>query len=147
MRFWTQEWFDAMKVQSTKDEDYMKKTKRFSTKVQVLLTNTPGTAGPDRRDALLNDMTFEKGKLIAGEITEKPMPADWRSMPFHDKKYLVRLVSSYDDYVKVMKSGVTPMNAIAGGTLQIVGDRMKVMAIMGELLAFIALLQSLSCEY
>ena len=140
MKFFTKEWLDDLKVR-TGDAEFMKKTKAMTVSVQVLLTSCPGET-----DRML-DVTFQKGQIIAGSLEEKPMPSDWRSASFDDKKYMTRLIASYDDFGKVSRGEVAAVQAISSGMLSIRGDPMKMMAKIGELNAFIELMKTIPTDF
>jgi len=61
-----------------------------------------GRLSPVDTDRLLS-MSFKNGTMTEGSLETKTMPSDWRSGPFDDKKYMVRLVATYNDFGQVSR--------------------------------------------
>ena len=141
MKFYTEEWLADVKAKTNDDADYLKKTKALSVRVQALLCDCPG--GLDK----MMDVQFQKGKIVESLLEEKPMPSDWRSMPFDANKYMTRLVASYDGFGQIARGEVAAVQAISSGLLSIRGDPMKMMAKIGELNAFLDILKTIPAEY
>ena len=141
MKFESQEWLDAVKEKSSKDEKYIKKTKDLSLVLQNLVLDAPG--GVDR----LLTYTFERGKIVSAVLEEKPAPSDLRKIPFDGTKVFMRTTGSYEAYVKLNKGEITPLQALAQGVYKFEGDFMKIQAKTPGLTYFTDICASIPCEY
>ena len=141
MKFFTQEWLDAVKEKANADETYMKKTKGLTLRVQNLVTDCPGGV-----DKLLSH-EFDQGKVLSSTVEEAPAPSDWRTTPYDSTQYLFRTVGTYDYYAALNRNEIDPVQGLSKGVFRIEGDMMRVLGKLGYLQNFFDLQATIPCEY
>jgi putative sterol carrier protein len=139
MKYFTQEWADAVKAKSVEDAKYTARGKKFTEKFQWIATSCPG--GVDR----LLEVETQSGKVVLAKMEEKPSPADFG--PADTKKYLARATADYDVWIKVNTGELKAVDAQMGKGLRLEGNIMKVMPMAGVLQAFIDMAGTVPVEY
>ena len=140
MRFYSQEWLDALKAKSETDPEYIRNSKGLTAKIQNILTDYP-----DEVDVLV-EFEINDGKMVRVERVEKPVPSDLRDLG-PDLEYLSRASGMYEAWAKMNRREITPMQALATKIYKIDGDMPKILAIMGKYNAITDLQRSIPCEY
>lgn len=141
MKFWTQEWVDALEKGVTADKDVAEAMKGQSLKILWV-----GTDCPDRLDRSFI-VDIRNGKLQPMKMEEKPAPSDWRAAPFDATKYLARISGKYEDLTKIGKGELSPLQVLAGGAFKIDGSMMKLMSMVVLFVGVFKVVTSIVCEY
>ena len=142
-RFYSKEWCEAVKQKANSDEEYLKKTKAFTTKYVFVVTDCP-----DGNDVKVL-WEFDQGKVAKYEYTAKPAPSDMRIGQEHwdDSISLAKNQGSYDTMAKVQKKELTMLGALGAKLFKVEGDLVKGMSYMAYNVAFADVQASIPCEY
>ena len=140
MKYFSQEWVDAIKEKMASDEAYKRKNGKWDTKLCSLVLGAPG--GVD----IFVEWNIQDGQLVSVNRQEKPAPSDWRKEPFDGKKYVVRSTAPYEAYAKLNRREMNFMKAIMTGGYKIDG-MVKVLPMVGKMTAWTDLQAFIPCEY
>ena len=142
MKFWSKEWFDALKEKTNADREYLKKTRRLTMKCQILGTDAPG--GVDK----LTIWDIERGKIKSITWEDKPAPSDWRKTQADLTKYAVRAIASYEVFCGLHRGDFVPFTEVLKKGLTVQGDLAKLMSTMlAEFIHFLEFQSSVPAEY
>ena len=140
-KHYTREWLEEIKKKTETDKEYQEKAKDLTYKSQYVVTDCPG--GVDK----LVEFTQEKGVLIEWSMEEKPAPSEFRTMPFDDKTYFMRVGGAYKTFGRMNRGEISPLQAIMQKVYKIEGPMPRIMALMGPITALNNLIASVPVEY
>ena len=142
-RFWSKEWVEAGVQKANSDEAYLKKTAKYTNKTWVVMTDCP-----DGNDVSVK-FTFNKGKIVNYDYETKPAPADFRigNSPWDESMSLFRAQASYETWGKIQRKELNPLAAQNANLYVFEGQMIKMLAVMGYIMAFSDIQASVPCEY
>ena len=143
-RFYSKEWCEAVRQLTLTNEEYLKKTKGFTSKYLFVVTDDPD--GNDIK--ILWD--FREGKLQHPvEYTVKPAPSDMRIGQEHwdDSISLMKNQASYETFVKIQKKELTGLAALGNKLWRMEGDIVKAMRYTANNAIIQEMQASVPCEY
>lgn len=141
IKYYSREWVEAVKKNMETNKEYQAKVPDLTFKSQYVITDCPG--GVDK----LLDWTLEKGVLVEHSIEEKPAPSDFRTMPFDEDTYFMRVGGSYKTFGRMNRGEISPLQAVMQKIYNIQGPLPRIMALMGQLNYLNEINASVPCEY
>lgn len=141
MRFYSEEWVQAVKDKANSDLKYQAKTKALNVTCEEIIEDYPGGLDVWVR------WRFEGGKIVEALREEKTAPSEWRGLPAPGKDVLTRSYGGYQTWARLNKGEISAMEALVKRVYRIQGNMIKIMAKMGPLSAFTDLRGSIPCEY
>jgi len=132
VRFYSKAWADKTVELTNTDEEYLKKTKGFTTSFIFVVTDDP-----DGNDIKIH-WFFDKGKLVNMTYEAKPAPSDMRIGVEHwdESISLAKNQGSYESFAKVRRGEMTVMATMSAKLMQVQGDLIKGMSMMAYNVAF-----------
>ena len=139
MKFWSEEWYNAVKDKTNTDAAYLKDTKGLTLNMLYVVTEMPG--GIDKRV----ECEMKDGKIASFKMEEKPAPSDYRTETV-PPKIMFRAMADYETYRKLAQGEISTAVAATSGAYKIDGDFMGLMAKMGPLTAYNILMGTVPFE-
>ena len=124
MKYWSKEWFDALKEKANADREYLKNARRLTMKCQIFATDAP--VGVDK----LTIWDVERGKIKSITCEDKPAPSDWRTTPIDKSKFIMRATAPYEVFCSLHRGEIFPFTEVLKKGMTIDGDLAKLMSTM-----------------
>ena len=141
MKYHSREWQESVKAASLTDRTWKQMARGFTCRWQMLLLDCPG--GIDK----LVEWDARNAQIVSVSMEESPAPSELRTHPVDTKKYLSRIVCTYEAATKLHKQEFTAMVAIGMGDYDIQGDLTETIKKIESFDAFVDLGSTIPAEY
>lgn len=141
-RFSSKEWCEEVKEKSNSDKEYMEKIKGLTVKYMFVVTDCPN--GNDTKII----WKYDNGKTDY-EYSEKKAPSGMRigQEKWDESISLIKNQVAYENFVRIRKGEMTPLQALAGKLWSLEGDLVKGMRFQSFNDVINDMQDSIPCEY
>jgi len=142
-RFYSKEWIEQLQQLTQTNEEYLNKTKGFTSKYIFVITDDP-----DSNDIKVK-YEFEDGKMINFEYDTAPSPSNFRIGQEHwdDSMSMAKNQGSYEAFAKVRRGEMTVLGTMGAKLMKVEGDLIKGMSMMAYNVAFGDLQNTFECTF